>query len=157
MSAACSTLQSYGRSTRADYEALARAHAGVTGGHGHDFYVDVANWMTVEEYNERRLQERNFDALYTSPLDHWAWDSNTHRAQMEDTRIKSDRAFNRVIYFVGGMVLNHVTSAIHAGRMAARMREAEAPQSQIYAPAWDFAVEPLVPAAGLQLRLVRNF
>ena len=56
---------------------------GVSGGHGHDYYVDVGNWMTVDEYNERRLQERNFDALYTAPQDRWAWDTDAHRAEME--------------------------------------------------------------------------
>jgi hypothetical protein len=151
------TLQSYGRLTRGDYQALARAHAGVTGGHPHDYYVDVGNWMTVAEYNERRLEERNYTALYTSAQDSWVWDSNANRAKMENTRIKSDRAFNRVIYFVGGMVLNHVASAIHAGRMAARLREADAQQTQLLEPAWDLNVEPLTPTAGVQLRLVHNF
>jgi hypothetical protein len=151
------TLRAYGQSTRDDYQALARAYASVSGSHGHDFYVDVGNWMTTAEFNEARLEERNFDALYTSPQDQWSWDTNTHRAEMENTRIKSDRAFNQVIYFVGGMVLNHVASAIHAGRLAVKIREAESQQSQLVEPRWDFNFEPATHVDGLQIRIVHNF
>lgn len=149
------TLSSYGRSTRADYKALASAYAGVVGDHDHDFYVDVANWMTVDEYNERRLQQRDFDALYTSAADYWAWDTEDHRAEMENLRIKSDRAFNNIIYLVGGVVLNHIASAIHAGRLAARLRAQE--QADVGPLKWDFNVEPVTPSVGIQLRVTRNF
>ena len=37
---------------------------------------------------------------------------------MEDMRIRSDRAFNSLVYIGAGMVLNHLVSAIHAGRKA---------------------------------------
>jgi hypothetical protein len=119
------SMQSYGRSTRDDYVALAHAHAAVTGTHDHDFYVDVGNWMTVEDFNNQRLLERNFNSLYTSANDAWSWDSNENRATMEKIRIRSDRAFNSIIYFAAGIAVNHLASAIHAGRQAAT-RKSEA-------------------------------
>jgi hypothetical protein len=148
------TLNSYGRSTRADYQAMAAAYAGVQGSHGHDFYVDVGNWLNVDQFNERRLQSRQFDLLYTDPADHWAWDSDAHRAQMEMNRIRSDRAFNNILYLVGGLVLNHVASAIHAGRMAVLDREkAEAPKTT----SWNVNIETVAPSSGLALRFTRSF
>ena len=148
------TLNAYGRSTRADYQALAAAYAGVQGSHSHDYYVDVGNWMTVDQFNERRLQERNFDALYTSPSDQWSWDSDAHRAQMEMNRIRSDRAFNNVLYLVGGLVLNHVASAIHAGRLAAIEREhAATPKTT----SWNVDFQTITPSNGLAVRFTRSF
>jgi hypothetical protein len=148
------TLNSYSRSTKADYLSLASAYAGVTGGHDHDFYVDVGNWMTVDQFNERRLQERNFDALYTDPSDHWTWDTDAHRAEMEKVRLRSDRAHNNVLYLVGGLVLNHVASAIHAGRVAAIERQkAAAPKPT----SWNIGFEPVAPSSGLQVRFTRTF
>jgi hypothetical protein len=147
------TLNAYGRSARADYQALAAAYAGVQGSHAHDFYVDVGNWMTVDQFNVRRLQLRQFDAIYTDPADRWAWDSDAHRAQMEMNRIRSDKAFNNVLYVVGGLVLNHVASAIHAGRMAVVDREKAAPKES----SWNVDVQTVVPHSGLAVRFTRSF
>jgi hypothetical protein len=149
------TLNSYGHSTKADYRALAAAYAGVQGAHDHGFYVDVGNWMTVDQFNEQRLRNREFDALYTQSSDRWAWDSNAHRDLMRKTRIKSDRALNSVLYLVGGMVLNHVASAIHAGRLAVRMRDQHT--GVVEPPTWDFDVQTVGVSSGLQVRFTHSF
>jgi hypothetical protein len=149
------TLNAYGHSTKADYHALAAAYAGVTGNHSKTFYVDVGNWMTVDQFNEQRLRNREYDALYTSASDRWAWDSNAHRDLMKQTRIKSDRALNSVLYLVGGMVLNHVASAIHAGRLAVKQRDQQTDIPQL--PKWDVEVQPVDLTAGLRVRLTHSF
>jgi hypothetical protein len=112
-------LKSYSASSRDDYVALAHAYANIQGGHGHDFYVDVGNWMNVDQYNEQRLRDREFDALYTNLADHWQWDSDGHRGQFKKVRIRSDLAKNNVVYVAGALVANHIISALHAGRTAA--------------------------------------
>jgi hypothetical protein len=111
-------FHSYGVAKRQDYKAYAAQYADVVGDHPHDFYVDVGNWDRVEDYNEERLKDREFDRLYTSASDSWQWDSNEHRVRMKKIRVQSDKAFNGVYYLVGGLVLNHLASAIHAGRTA---------------------------------------
>jgi hypothetical protein len=147
-------VSDYGRSTRSDYQAMAAAYAGVTGSHGHAFYVDVGNWLDVDQFNQKRLGERNFDALYTSPQDQWSWDSEEHRALMEKTRIRSDRAFNGILYLAGGLVLNHVASAIHAGRLAVKQQE----QSSALSPrGWEIDVQPLVKTRGVKFRFTHSF
>jgi hypothetical protein len=120
------SMQSYGHSTRDDYEALARAHAGVTGSHDHDFFVDVGNWMSVEDFNNQRMLERNFGSMYSGAANAWSWDSEENRSNMEKIRIRSDRAFNSILYFAAGIAVNHLASAIHAGRQAA-IRKSKAP------------------------------
>jgi hypothetical protein len=154
------SLRAYGSSARDDYKALAAAYAGVEADHGHAFYVDVGNWMTVDQFNQQRLLNRQYDALYTASSDRWAWDTDAHRAQMENTRIKSDRAFNTVLYLVGGLVLNHVASAIHAGRLAANERDkAAAPEQSSLSgpPPWTVALQPSAMNPGLSVKLSHNF
>jgi len=148
------TMNAYGASTRDDYEALATLYAGVIGDHGHDFYVDVGNWMSVDEYNERRLQGREYDALYTAPEDRWRWDTDEHRAEMEKLRIKSDRAINGVMFLVGGVVLNHLTSAVHAGRLAARQKQGA---SALSLQGWSMDVRPVQRFKGFRVDFSHAF
>ncbi len=149
------SFRAYGASARADYEALAARYAGVVGGHGHDFYVDVGNWMSVDDFNEQRLRERNFDQLYVLDSDRWRWDTDQHRAEMRTRRIKSDRAFNSVIYLIGGLALNHIASAIHAGRASVTQDVSEAnPRKE---PAWSVGLHPAGAYDGLRVSLTREF
>ena len=148
------TLRAYGESARTDYEAMAATYAGVRGDHGHDYYVDVGNWMSVDDFNERRLQERSFDELYTTEADRWEWDSDQHRAEMRNRRIKSDRAFNSVLYLIGGLVLNHVASAIHAGRATATRDVSESTATPV---PWTVGVAPASRQGGVRLLFSHSF
>jgi hypothetical protein len=147
-------MSSYGRAGRADYRSLAAAYAGVVGNHDHDFYVDVGNWMSVDEYNERRLRDRQFDALYTSPEDRWYWDSEDHRGQMERARVRSDGAFNKIFYLIGGLAINHVASAIHAGRAQSKQQK----HASILSPqGWSVGLHPAIRNRGLRVSLTHSF
>jgi hypothetical protein len=147
-------LNSYGRAGRADYRSLAAAYAGVVGNHDHDFYVDVGNWMSVDEYNERRLRDRQFDALYTSPEDRWYWDSEDHRGEMERARVRSDGAVNKILCLGGGLAINHVASAIHAGRAQTKQHK----QASILSPqGWSVGLHPAIRDRGLRVSLTHSF
>ena len=150
------SLQSYGNSSRDDYEALARVHAGVTGSHSHDYYVDVGNWMTVDDFNNQRMLERNFGSLYSNPDDAWSWDSEGNRADMEKIRIRSDRAFNSIIYFAAGIAVNHLASAIHAGRQSAT-RKARAALESGHSDELSFNWTPIVSQKAVGLSINCNF
>ena len=99
-----------------DYKTLADQHAGIDGDFGHQFYVDIGNWMTRIEYNEQRLRDRYYDAVYTDPAFDWSWDSDGNRRKFRELRISSDNSRQISILLVGGMVINHFISAIEAGR-----------------------------------------
>jgi hypothetical protein len=136
-----------GVAKRTDYKAYAAQYAGVVGSHPHDFYVDVGNWENVDGYNEQRLKDREFDQLYTDASDRWQWDSNEHRVRMKKIRVQSDEAFNAIYYLVGGLILNHIASAIHAGRTA----RIPADQSSAV-PNWHLSVSPTTGTRGVALR-----
>ncbi|MBI5059162.1 hypothetical protein HZB60_05185 [candidate division KSB1 bacterium] len=112
-------LKSYSASSKDDYIAMARSYARVEGEHGHDFYVDLGNWLNVDQYNEQRLRDREYEAMYTNRSDRWQWDSDEHRGEFKKVRIRSDLAKNNVVYLAGALVVNHVVSALHAGRTSA--------------------------------------
>ena len=149
------TFHAYGASAEDDYKAMAAAFAGVTGSHGHDYYVDVGNWMNVDDFNERRLQERNFGEMYVLESDRWEWDSDQHRAEMRVRRIKSDQAYNSALYLIGGVVLNHIASAIHAGRASAR--RADSGGSDIKPPPWAISLHPADQYGGLRVSYTHAF
>ncbi len=99
-----------------DYIAFAKQHAGVRGDKEHQYYVDIGNWLDRRSYNERRLQDRNYEALYTDPRYDWTWDADASRAYFKDLRIKSDSAGQISVMLIGGLLLNHLASAVDASR-----------------------------------------
>ncbi|MBM3325184.1 MAG: hypothetical protein FJY66_05905 [Calditrichaeota bacterium] len=145
-------FHSYGTARRSDYKSYAAQHAGVVGDHPHDFYVDVGNWDRVEDYNEQRLKDREFDQLYTSASDQWEWDSYEHRIRMKKIRVQSDKALNAVYYLVGGIALNHIASAIHAGRTAPARKETSSANSD-----WHLFFAPVSDRPGLSVYLNCRF
>lgn len=106
----------YGSWLEDDYRAYATQHAGVSSGSDHQYFVDIGNWMDRESYNEARLRDRQFDAMYTSPGTDWQWDSDANRQHFKDLRIKSDSYGQMSILFIGGIILNHLASGVEAGR-----------------------------------------
>lgn len=105
-----------------DYRQFARQHAGVSADRDHQYYVDIGNWMNEREYNHRRLQDREFDRMYLAEGDRWQWDSDGSRLEFKGVRLRSDLARNQAVLFVGGLILNHLFSAIDAGRGDAKTR-----------------------------------
>lgn len=97
-----------------DYTTYANQHAGITGAHPHQFYVDIGNWMNRELYNEQRIRDRDFESVYTNPDDDWSWDSDANRAGFKSMRISSDKAKQLAVFMIGGLILNHLASAIDA-------------------------------------------
>lgn len=98
------------------YIAMAVEHAGATdGGKDHQFWVDIGNYDSREDFNDEHLRWREFDVLYPDDeLWDWEWDSENNREEFEDSRIKSDNFKLIGKFFIGGIVLNHIISAIDA-------------------------------------------
>ncbi len=99
-----------------DYTTFAKQHAGVKGDQEHQFYVDIGNWPDQKSYNEQRLRDRYYDAVYSDSNQDWVWDSDKNRREFKDLRIKSDQAYQTSALFIGGFVINHLFSAIDASR-----------------------------------------
>lgn len=112
------------------YEAFARIHAGVTGDQTDQFWVDIGNYDNRDDFNEAQRQQRDYDSQYRRPGQFWDWDTESNRTRFEDLRIEAGQHRNRVWYFLGGLVINRVISAIDASR-GLTIKQKEIRESQV--------------------------
>lgn len=129
-----------------DYIAYAHQYGGVVGEQNHQFYVDIGNYNTRDEYNEAKRQQRSYADQYYGDATYWEWTSTEHRDVFEETRIAADQSKNRVYYFLGGLVLNRVLSAIDASRGLARK------QKEMRRGRLELGYDPVVNGPSLSLR-----
>jgi len=96
------------------YKSIAAEHADVIiDGKDHQFWVDIGNYNSQFDYNEEHLRWREFDNLYPNNTNwNWDWDTSSKRKKFEDLRIESDQMKLIGKFFIGGIVLNHIISAI---------------------------------------------
>mgnify|MGYP001445673326 FL=1 len=106
----------YANILKKNYIAYAVAHAAVSSsGKSHEYWVDIGNFATIEDYNDEHLRNREMDDIYeVSPQWGWVWDSDSHRDFFEQKRILSDQMKQVASFGVGAMILNHMVSAIDA-------------------------------------------
>ena len=113
-----SILGSYSVAQReeTEYKAYAAEHAGIDPtGKDRQFWVDIGNYSSIFAFNEEHLRWRDFNSLYEDN-DTWAWiwNSGNNRERFENIRIASDSWKKRGSFLIGGVVLNHIVSAIDA-------------------------------------------
>lgn len=96
------------------YQAIAAENANViVNGKNHQFWVDIGNYDSQIDYNEEHLRWRKFDNLYPNEANwNWNWDTEEKRKKFENLRIESDRMKLAGKFFIGGIILNHIISAI---------------------------------------------
>jgi len=129
-------LRTYGGWVKEDYKNFAALHARVDSkGKEHQFWVDIGNYPSVEDYNLSKRRDRNWGAVYDSPEYCWEWDSGDSRHQFENRRITSDRAFRSSYYVLAGVFLNHLISAVDAARRAGRVTR-DVQSSHTYGDWW---------------------
>lgn len=104
---------------RDDAVSWAGAHANIDmSGRSSAYFVAVENYISIRDYNEAKLQQRNLEALYPEDNQHsWEWDSDRSRKKFEDLRVSSDTWKQRSLFVIGGIVLNHIVSSIDAVRV----------------------------------------
>lgn len=119
------SFRTYGNWKKGDYQNLAVSRAGVNlSGKDHSYFVNIENFNSIREYNEAKLQQRQFDEVYPeTPYYQWQWDSETSRHQFEKLRISSDTAYHRSLFVIGGIVINHIVSGINALRLVRKNRQ----------------------------------
>jgi hypothetical protein len=98
-----------------DYASL---HAGVkvSGKEKDDkFFVDIANYRNVDEYNNERLRFGEYDKLYYPELGYgFYWNSEEERLKYRADKIGGDRTLNDRLFIVGAVLINHIVSGISA-------------------------------------------
>ncbi len=110
----------YGSSLQDDARAFAVSHAGVDrSGKDDQYYVDIGNFLEINQYNEKQLRDREPERLYDPNAGFaWRWESDAARAAYREQRISSENMFNNRRFVVGAILINHIASAINAARSA---------------------------------------
>jgi hypothetical protein len=128
-------FQVRGDALRDDARSFAVAHAGVSLlGKNDQYFVDIGNFLNIDEYNQKKLRDREVEKLYDPALGYaWQWDSDASRASYRDQRVTSDNSYNNRKFVVAVVLINHVASAINAARSAVSHNKAlEGPLSDVH-------------------------
>ena len=113
------TFEISGNQLQDDSRAFATAHAGITTeGKPDQYFVDIGNFLNVDEYNDKKLRDREPEKLYTGNNYAWQWDSDNSRATYRNQRIASENMYNNRKFVVAAILINHLGSAINAVRGA---------------------------------------
>ena len=100
------------------YKSYAVSKAGIdAAGKDKDFYSRVGLYLNLEQYNNEKALERNFDQMYESQQYFWKWNSTEERRAYRDMWLSSEQTYNDIRFVVGAMLLNRVASAINAVRL----------------------------------------
>jgi TM2 domain-containing membrane protein YozV len=144
-------FRTYGKWRKQDYHNFAISHAGISlAGKDHDYFVNIEHFNNIREYNQKKLQERNINALYPENDKYsWEWDSKKNRLKYEQIRMSSDKAFSNSTLVIGVVVLNHIVSGIDAMRAAVKTNNKRK-------DSYKMSLYPL-PEGGMQISLMKIF
>ena len=109
---ACLGAYTYSHHSMLKYKSFAVEHAGVfSSGKDKKYWVDIGNYIDIENHNSEHLRWRYFDELYDEN-DSWYWNNIDNMKKFESMRIKSDFYAKTGEYIIGAIILNHIISAI---------------------------------------------
>lgn len=108
----------YGNWLLDDAYSYATTHAGITVGdkaRDDKFFIDIANYSNVDEYNNEKLRFGEYDKLYLPENGYYFWwNSDEERRQYRGDKIGGDRTLNDRLFVVGAVLINHLVSGISA-------------------------------------------
>lgn len=116
-------FKTYGDWLEDDFIAFAAAHAQIRelSAHEDQFWVDLGNFNSVDDFNEEKLRRRDTRSLRDpAGTEFWQWDTRANRDRFENMRIQRDQASERSSFLVAAVVVNHIISGIHAIWLAKR-------------------------------------
>ncbi|MGB2959628.1 MAG: hypothetical protein WBD30_12145 [Bacteroidota bacterium] len=110
----------HGNALRDDARAYSVAAAGVNpAGKDDQFFVDVGNFINIDDYNQKKLRDRNPARLYDATTGYaWSWTTDADRMTYRDQRVASENMYNNKKFVIAALVVNRVASAINAARSA---------------------------------------
>jgi hypothetical protein len=101
-----------------NYKAYATSNASInTNGKNDDYFATIGQFENIEEYNDQKAFERNFNQMYDTEAFFWKWQSTEDRRTYRSMWSSSEQTNNDLRFVVGAMLLNRVVSAINAARL----------------------------------------
>lgn len=117
-----------------DLETHAAVHAGVnTGGKNDQYWIDVGSTLSIYDFNEQKLRERDLEGVYPEGAQYdWVWDSEGSRVAYVEKRFDRLDWKRYTNWMVGALVLNRIISAVDVLRLIRKEKSAEQETRQSY-------------------------
>ena len=111
-------MNSYANWQRDRYKSFAASDAGVNiNGKDADYFSNISQYISIDEYNNAKALERNFAEMYNTSTHYWNWGSTEQRRTYRSMWISSEQTFNDVRFVVGALIVNRIISAVNAVRL----------------------------------------
>jgi hypothetical protein len=111
-------FNSYGNMRKSDYKSYAATYAGVNNsGKVDSYYTIIGNYLNIQQYNNEKALERNFNEMYNVDQYYWNWQNADQRSAYKDMWTSSESAYNDLKFVAGALILNRVISMINAVRL----------------------------------------
>jgi hypothetical protein len=111
----------YGNWQKDRYISYAQTNADITTENkDDDYYATISEYLSIDQYNNQKAFERNFDEMYDTEQYFWKWNTSEERKTYRDMWVSSEQTLNDVRFVVWGLLLNRVISAINAVRLVSR-------------------------------------
>ncbi|MGB9663311.1 MAG: hypothetical protein ACPL25_00115 [Ignavibacteria bacterium] len=111
----------YGKFQRDNYINYAKLSGNVNPeGKDSRYWAVIGNYLNIQDYNNEKLLNREFNLLYDENYFYWNWNSNQERKKYRNLWLSSESAFNNKQFPVALIVINHIVSAINAAILANR-------------------------------------
>lgn len=149
------SMATYGHIKEKNYKSYAQSYAGVNNsGKDEDYYANVGNYSSIEQFNREKALEGNFQDMYDVEENYWNWTTEQQREDYRGLWSSSENAYNNMQFAIGAMVLNRIVSAINAARLVSKYNK-----SLVMESAWNvsFNTGTINSRSGLTLNLSKSF
>src|SRR3972149_10371109 len=87
----------YGNNKKDNYKAFAASNGSVNNsGKDANYYATIGIYSNIDEYNNAKALERNFDQIYNTEKYYWKWETNDERKAYRNLWTSSESAFNNL-------------------------------------------------------------
>jgi hypothetical protein len=113
-------MKAYGNWQKDRYKSFAISKGGVSiEGKNDDYLATISEYTNINEYNNDKALQRNFDEMYNPSTYYWNWQTPDDRKTYRSMWKSSEQTFNDVRFVVGALIVNRIASAVNAVRLVA--------------------------------------
>lgn len=111
-------INTYGSWLENRYKSFASTYAKINpNGKDKEFFAIIGTYPSIDDYNDDKALERNFNAMLNKQTYYWNWNSVENRKTYRKLWTSSEHAYNNIRFVVGGLILNRLISIINAVRL----------------------------------------
>lgn len=110
----------YANNQEDNYKSYATSNAKINpDGKDANYFSTIGEYSNIDNYNDQKALERNFDQMYDRDKFFWKWQTTVERRTYRDMWSSSEQTFNDLRFIVGALIVNRIASAINAVRLVA--------------------------------------